>query len=79
MLYSQALTLQVERQVHHIAQVVKAIDVGVVDGGAQVVLDALDDDVRVHSQDGDERGVVVTEEGLDCVQHLQHLGSHIGC
>ena len=59
---AQALALQVERQVHNVPQVVKPIDVGVLEGGLQVVLDALDDDVGVHCQDGDEGGVVITEQ-----------------
>ena len=62
MLDAQTLTLQVEGQVDNVPQVVKPVDVGVLEGGLEVVLDALDDDVGVHSQDGDEGGVVITEQ-----------------
>ena len=62
MLDAQTLTLQVEGQVDNVPQVVEPVDVGVLEGGLEVVLDALDDDVGVHSQNGDEGGVVITEQ-----------------
>ena len=61
---AKALTLQVEGQVDNVPQVVEPVDVGVLEGGLEVVFDALDDDVGVHSQDGDEGGVVITEQRL---------------
>lgn len=61
---AKALTLQVKGQVDNVPQVVEPVDVGVLEGGLEVVFDALDDDVGVHSQDGDEGGVVITEQRL---------------
>lgn len=71
LLHSHSLTLQVEGQVHDVSQVVVAMNVGIVIGRTQVLLDASDDDVRIHSQDGDEGRVRVREESLDRVEELE--------
>ena len=64
--------LQEERQVHDVAQIVVAVDARLAEQPVQVVLDALDDDVRIHGQDGDERRVLVSEQHVHRVQHLSH-------
>lgn len=50
----EATAVQEDGQVHYVAHVVVAIDVGITQHAVQVLVDGFDDDVGVAGKDGDE-------------------------
>ena len=66
------LTLQEEGQVDDVSEVVVTIDGRVPEQAVKVVLDTLNDDVRVDGQDGHEGRVNVAEQHVHRVQDLDH-------
>ena len=57
---------------HDVSEVVVTVDGRVPEQAVKVVLDTLNDDVRVDGQDGHEGRVNVAEEHVHRVQDLEH-------
>ena len=62
---AQAAAVEEHGQVHDVAHVVVAVDVGVTKNAVQVLVDGLDDDVRVAGEDGDEGALGEEHPHLD--------------
>lgn len=54
---AEAAAVQKDRQVHDVAHIIMAVDVGITQHAVQVLVDGFDDDVGVAGKDGDERAL----------------------